>query len=352
MEPFQRLMQLNHTAKYQVIHISLNFYPRDQPKLHPYFLTHLADEFMFRIGFGDQPYLVYEHRDALHPHIHILSTLILQDGMRLFVDFGQGRDTKRICRDLVQRYQLATDNEPEPGPRQPEGKEAEIVPSAQIGTTQSISRALDQVLDHYRYSNLEELNAVLKRFNVLASRGRENSRMYQYRGLVYFITNEKGERRTLPVKASKLKAKPTLNYIEEKIRQYQQFRAGDRLQLQATLQWTLQRQPRLLSDYAASLKREGIDLLVQRTADGGIAGFTYIDHRHKTVFMDRDLEASYRSACLLERFSDQRDRESDRQINPAQNRRPGLQRVPLPDKAQALTLRGERPDEMQLAAEP
>ena len=31
---------------------------------------------MEQIGFGDQPYLVYQHNDAGHPHIHIVTTRI------------------------------------------------------------------------------------------------------------------------------------------------------------------------------------------------------------------------------------------------------------------------------------
>ncbi len=38
---------------------------------------------MSKIGFGDQPYLVYQHFDARHPHIHIVTTNIKSDGSRI-----------------------------------------------------------------------------------------------------------------------------------------------------------------------------------------------------------------------------------------------------------------------------
>ncbi|MGI8583448.1 MAG: relaxase/mobilization nuclease domain-containing protein [Chitinophagaceae bacterium] len=38
---------------------------------------------MDKIGFAEQPYLVYQHLDAGHPHIHIVTTNIQQSGKRI-----------------------------------------------------------------------------------------------------------------------------------------------------------------------------------------------------------------------------------------------------------------------------
>ena len=35
------------------------------------------------IGFGNQPYLVYQHHDAGHPHIHMVTANIQADGQRI-----------------------------------------------------------------------------------------------------------------------------------------------------------------------------------------------------------------------------------------------------------------------------
>src|SRR5215216_3613587 len=83
-EKFKRLekqMELNDVSKKSVVHISLNFDPSE--KLKHSTLKGIADAYMQKIGFGDQPYLVYEHRDAGHPHIHIVSTTIRNDGSRI-----------------------------------------------------------------------------------------------------------------------------------------------------------------------------------------------------------------------------------------------------------------------------
>lgn len=38
---------------------------------------------MDKIGFGSQPYLVYQRNDAAHPHLHIVTTNIREDGRRI-----------------------------------------------------------------------------------------------------------------------------------------------------------------------------------------------------------------------------------------------------------------------------
>lgn len=51
------------------VHISLNFHPSD--KLSKENLQDISRIYMDQIGFGQQPFLVYQHLDATHPHLHV-----------------------------------------------------------------------------------------------------------------------------------------------------------------------------------------------------------------------------------------------------------------------------------------
>ena len=62
----------------------------------------------------------------------------------------------------------------------------------------------------------QELNAVLKQYNVLADRGSDKSRIFQGGGLVYRILDEDGKPVGVPIKASDFYNKPTLKFLEEK----------------------------------------------------------------------------------------------------------------------------------------
>ncbi|MEI9911585.1 MAG: relaxase/mobilization nuclease domain-containing protein [Bacteroidota bacterium] len=78
---FEKFTSLNERTTTNTLHVSLNF---DSPEiLDNEKLVVIAKTYMERIGFGEQPYLVYRHHDAGHPHIHIVSTNIRRDGSRI-----------------------------------------------------------------------------------------------------------------------------------------------------------------------------------------------------------------------------------------------------------------------------
>ncbi len=82
LQRFNDLISLNERAqKSNTLHISLNFHPGENKNQET--LKAIAIRYMEKIGFGAQPYLVYEHRDAAHPHIHIVTTNIQNNGKRI-----------------------------------------------------------------------------------------------------------------------------------------------------------------------------------------------------------------------------------------------------------------------------
>ena len=85
-----------------------------------------------------------------------------------------------------------------------------------MDSRRAIAKVLDGVLNSYKYASLHELNAVLKQYNVCADTGIEQSRMYQHKGLLYHILDEKRSKIGVLIKASSFHDKPTLKSIEEK----------------------------------------------------------------------------------------------------------------------------------------
>lgn len=54
------------------------------------------------IGFGNQLFLVYEHTDAGHPHIHILSTNVKPNGERISLH-NLGRTKSEDTRKFIEK---------------------------------------------------------------------------------------------------------------------------------------------------------------------------------------------------------------------------------------------------------
>ena len=77
-----------------VFHVSLN--PDITDCLTDAQLTEIAREYMERMGFGQQPYYVFKHRDIDREHIHIVSVRIDEYGRKLDHNFERRRSVDAL----------------------------------------------------------------------------------------------------------------------------------------------------------------------------------------------------------------------------------------------------------------
>lgn len=153
----------------------------------------------------------------------------------------------------------------------------------------AIANVLDGVLNTYKYTSMAELNAVLQRYNVLADRGSEGSRLHQNHGLLYRILDEKGNTIGVPIKASSFHNKPTLNYIEEKFKANEAARQTHKARVKNAIDLALLKQPKKsLNSLVTALEKEGIKAVLRQNKEGIIYGLTYetsilSTFRHSTI---------------------------------------------------------------------
>ena len=169
---FEQLISLNKRASTNTLHVSLNFDPSE--KFDKEKLSEIATVYMQKIGFGEQPFLVYHHHDAGHPHIHIVSTNIQKDGKRISLhNIGRNQSTQaRKQIELIYKLVKAEDQKK----KIPDGIipiNTQRVNYGKSETKRGITNVLDAVINHYKYTSLAELNAILKLYNVTADRGKE-----------------------------------------------------------------------------------------------------------------------------------------------------------------------------------
>jgi len=292
---------LNENVKRNSIHISLNFDPSEKISVET--LQAIAKTYMDKIGFGEQPYLVYEHNDAGHPHIHIVSIKVKADGKRIDIQNIGRNQSSKARREIEKEFGLIKADErklkqafelkPVNAPKVVYGKSA---------TKRAITNVLDTVVNHYKYTSLPELNAVLKLYNVIADRGSEDSRTFQKNGLVYRVLDEKGKKVGVPIKASDIYSKPTLKFLEKKFAENETLRQPLRQRVKNTIDWTLLKKPSMkLPELITALQKEKIAVVLRQNEQGVIYGITYIDHQNKAVFNGSDLGKQYSAKGILER---------------------------------------------------
>ena len=103
MEGFITFMPPQMKVEKPVMHISLN--PHPENVLTDTELQDIAREYLEKLGFGNQPYLVFKHEDIDRHHLHIVTINVDENGKRLNRDFLYRR-SDRIRRELEQKYGL------------------------------------------------------------------------------------------------------------------------------------------------------------------------------------------------------------------------------------------------------
>lgn len=304
---FKALIELNTRAKTNTLHISLNFDPTEH-FCHEK-LVQIASTYLVKIGFGEQPYLVYEHRDAGHPHIHIVTTSIRENGRRI--------DTYNIGKNASEKAR--TEIEAAFGLVRASGKknlhkEVEDFPvtqKIQYGKTDSkraITNVLNTVIHSYHYSSLAEFNAVLRLYNLSADMGAEGSRIQKNGGLLYRILNESGQPIGMPIKASSLSFSPTLPYLDNAFKKGAEAKEPNKKKLKTAIDFQLLQNPEDLADFIRRLHNEKITVVLRKNSREYLYGLTYVDHRTKSVFNGSDLGKDYSAAGIQKRIAKGKDR--------------------------------------------
>lgn len=297
---FYRHISLNERATTNTLHISLNFDPSEN--LSNEKLKAIAEDYMAKIGFGDQPYLVYRHHDAGHPHIHIVSTNIERDGKRISMHRLGANQSEKARKDIEVKFNLVkaeSKRTAEPFTIIPVNTQK--INYGKSETKRTIANVLMLVLNQYKYTSLPELNAVLKLYNVMADRGTENSRMYKQNGLTYRVLDEKGNKVGTPIKASAFYMKPTLSFLERKFKMNEGLREPYKKRLQTCIAWILKMQPKSIDHFIKTLEKENISVVLRTGKEGVIYGITYVDHKTKVVFNGSDLGKMYSARMVLEK---------------------------------------------------
>lgn len=297
---FLKLAALNENAKRNSVHISLNFDPSEKhPKEK---LNEIADTYMEKIGFGKQPYLVYQHHDAGHPHLHVVTNNIQRDGKRIDLHLLGIRKSEPARKEIEELFGLIKAE----GRKTKEQYSLQPIVSRSIeyGKTESkkaINEVLNKVLFEYKYSSLPELNAVLNLYNVHADRGTEDSRVFKNNGLLYKILDKDSKPIGVPIKASDFYNKPTLKFLEDKFKTNEIKKQSHKSHLKNIIRLALlDKQLSSPKKLAAKLQKEGVHVVLRKSKEGQLYGITYVNHKTQSVFNGSSLGKEFSAKGILE----------------------------------------------------
>lgn len=306
VENFNAFMPKTGKTKKPVLHISLNPHPDDRLTEQQYEI--LAREYLEKLGFGEQPYIIYKHMDIDRHHIHIVTVNVNEQGKRLNQDF-LFRRSKKITTEMEEKYNLHKAQREKITPDMPIKK---VDPSGDI--KRQVANTVKMIGMRYKFQILGEYNAVLSLYNIRCEQtdGRVNGR--EYHGLVYFATDDEGKVIANPFKASRLGKFASRTAVEGRFE-----RAKEKIDVAPTRNRVADVLTRATDkeDFTSKLKDCGIDVVFRYTDEGRIYGVTFIDHNTMTVLNGSRLGKQFSANALNERFNNP-------QVQPTND-------VPVPD---------------------
>ena len=297
MEDFLALMPVRSKVEKPVVHISLNPHPEDA--LTDAELQDIAREYLEKLGFGNQPYLVFKHEDIDRHHLHIVTVRVDENG-KCISDKNNYYRSKQITRELEKKYGL---HDAERRNRRLDTPLHKVDASAGDVKKQA-GNIVKAISGQYRFQTMGEYRALLSLYNMTVEEAHGNVRGCEYHGLVYSVTDDKGNKVGNPFKSSLFGKSVGYEAVQKKFARSKQEIKDRKLAdmtkraVLSVLEGTYDKEK-----FVSRLREKGIDTVLRYTEEGRIYGATFIDHRTGCVLngsrMGRELSAN----ALQEHFT-------------------------------------------------
>ena len=298
VQAFEPYIALNSHVRKPVIHISLNPSPKDI--LSKEQMTVLAQEFMEKFGYGNQPYIVWLHEDIDRKHMHIVSVRINEKGEKI----DHNREAIRaqnICRDMEVKYGLH--------PTLGEHSERELLSLQKVDYPKGdvkaqVKHTARTLLECYNCHSLAEYNTLLNLYNVTVYEVRGNVDGKEYHGIMYGALDDDGQQVGTPFKSSKFGKVFGYEALQKKF-----AASAEKVKRNNLTERARQEIVKAMQDistkeaFARKLKDADIEVVYRINPEGRLYGITFIDHTNRTMFNGSRLGKAFSANVFNELFN-------------------------------------------------
>ncbi|OUN57439.1 conjugal transfer protein MobB [Alistipes sp. An66] len=278
MASFEPFLQTNRRTTNTVFHVSLNPSPED--RLNDEQLGEIAREYMERMGYGEQPYIVFKHRDIAREHLHIVSLRIDREGRKLPHDF-EARRSVEITRDLERKYGLPPSIK---GQELQDREELRKVDYQKGDVKQQVSSTVRSCLQHYRCASFGEWRTLLEAFNVSTEERTGTIDGRDYAGMIYGALTDDGYGIGTPFKSSRIGKdvgyEALQRYYERSKMALKEYGVLD--ELRSKIADEMERCTSR-AEFCEQLRDRDVDAVFRLNAAGRVYGVTFIDHEQGIV---------------------------------------------------------------------
>ena len=328
MQDFMAYMPSHVLTKKPVIHISLNPHPDDT--LTDEQFSAIAREYIEKMGYANQPFIVYKHEDIDRHHLHIVTLAVDERGKKIN-DGNNFYTSTRILKELEQKYGMI------PAQVRKE-REAFRLKKVCYGDGENLKKQLASVIKpaakFYHCPSFKEYRALLSTYNICVEevKGEVNGKTYM--GLLYFATDNKGNKVGKVFKSSLFGKSVGYEALQNRFKASKEKLKEKHLapKTKAAVVGALKRSA-TREDFRGNLHRRGIDVIFRENVEGRIYGVTFIDHNNGCVVNGSRLGKELSANAVAEWFDRPHPELSD---SVQQSEKSNLSQTPTSDEDSVL----------------
>jgi hypothetical protein len=312
LQSFEPYLLANKRTEKPVIHISINPDPKDV--LSDEQLSEIAQIYMQKMGYGEQPFIVYKHEDIERRHIHIVSVRVDENGKKIDSNF-EHRRSMDICRELEQKYGLIPADQKQKS--QSSLLSLKPVDYEKGDIKHQIVNVIRPIAKDYHFLSLKEYKALLTLYNIGVEEVKGEINGKEYKGLIYSTLNKKGEKVGNPFKSSLFGKNVGIEALEKRMEQSAEIIKNKHLKdhskkvVSAALLTSKNR-----ADFEGALAKQNISVVFRENEQGRIYGATFIDHKQKAVFNGSRLGKEFSANVFNDLFNGNSERSKETSFVP------------------------------------
>lgn len=305
---FNQFLKLNTLVKKPVFTVSINPSDEDLEHLTDDELLMIARDYMQQMGYGEQPAVIFKHRDIERTHLHIVSIRVDMDGNKIDDKFDKTKSSK-IRRELEIKYNL-TQAQKVKRKKKAENEEKYIAGSRQLIADKlnaGEGLPLDNVRRILRYAHQYNISDFKSYNRVLAIMGLRSEVIDKdgFRGLMYYVIDENGNQISQAVKGSQISKEFSLPKVEKFLSSnatntYKaEAKKNNRKSVKSIIDRTLKIKTLDYPTFKNILKANGIYVSESRGEGGRIFGITFIDTVGGQIYKGSELGKQYSASNIL-----------------------------------------------------
>ncbi len=269
-------------------HASVN--PSVTDKITDAVMPEFVKEYMEKMGYGNQPYVLYKHTDTGRDHYHIVSVRVDENGRKI-KDFQERKRSQQAMKELMEKYGFEIGKSKQTLEKKETNPYDGFKPdSGEYGG--QIERIAELAM-RYHFKKPEHFDLVMESLNVRVVRKKDG-------GIGFIGLDPKtGKAVTTVIEDTGIRY-PSEDEIAQRAAACKREIRTREKQRTANITRSALKKCKTEQHFLRFMAKSGIYVRISRNVNGNVFGVTFVDHKTKSVFKASELNLKAKEFQHLE----------------------------------------------------